>query len=476
MTIKHLALSLLLTSGAVSGQNAPNAGLVYLQNITVPTWTNTGTNQANYDLFNFNPQTRVMYIADRVNHAIAAIDTRTNAYIGSIPVPGGGSPNGVLVAPDLQQMVVTDGKANVFVYDLRVPSAAPDTYVIPNATSGTDAVEYDPLNQRVYVAVTNAPYFLTAIDLAYEKVSTQFSIPYSPELFKFNPNDGYIYMSITDGDNKNQHAGLMAYDPAGNAMKALYLTPGCVPHGIDIDPVSNTALMGCGAPGGQVLISLKDGTILKTFPDITGTDLLQFSSSTRRWYVFDRGYNEIYTGCPADSTKAFPVIGVIDAQGPAGPNEGREIGVTCTGRNAKLGVDPFQNFVYVGTRQYPVDANDATTGNPGVLVYYDPGPAMPLVNSSQATLSGGAVSGTVRMTQRGRGLRMDATLQGVAGQTAILNVTTTIGNESVVCSLTYAPGAGVCGGALLGDPLLGGVATLGVDGVPAAFGQISATK
>jgi hypothetical protein len=72
----------------------------------------------------------------------------------------------VLIAADLQQLIVTDGKANVFAYDLRVPQAAPDKYVVPNITAGTDALTYDPLNRTVYAINGTAPYYITGIDLA----------------------------------------------------------------------------------------------------------------------------------------------------------------------------------------------------------------------------------------------------------------------------------------------------------------------
>ena len=93
----------------------PPSPLTYLQTISVPGWTNTGSSQANLDIFAFNPFTRVMYIADRTNHAVTMVDTIRNQVIGVLPIPGGGSTNGVLMALDLQKLVVTDGKNNVFV-------------------------------------------------------------------------------------------------------------------------------------------------------------------------------------------------------------------------------------------------------------------------------------------------------------------------------------------------------------------------
>src|SRR5215472_10343924 len=161
--------------------NAQTSGpLVYLQNIPVPGWTNTGTTQANLDIFGFNPYTRALYIADRTNHSITVIDTISNTVTGQISVPGGASPNGAMIATNLQKLVVTDGKTNVFVYDLRVPGS-PDTYNLPGVGGNTDALDYDPLNQTVYVINGTAPYYMTGIDLVNRKIRSQLQLPASPE-------------------------------------------------------------------------------------------------------------------------------------------------------------------------------------------------------------------------------------------------------------------------------------------------------
>jgi hypothetical protein len=473
-----LRANFVVVSAALAwGQTVPSAGLQYVENVTVPNWTNSGSTQANFDLFAFNPATRIMYVADRTNHSVTAIDTRANVAVGFMAVPGGPNTNGVLVALDLQQLVVTDGRANVYVWDLRLPGDGPTKYVIPNITAGTDALEYDPLNQTVYLINGTAPYYITGINLAYRKITTQAALPGSPELNAFNPVDGKIYQVITDGDNKNAGAGVAAYDPVSNTIAPTFLTPNCVPHGIAIDPVSNVALLGCGTNQGQVMMNLRDGSILKTFNDVTGTDLLVFNPNNRRFYTGSSGNQSTTTGCSADSTKAMPIVGVFEAPMIGGVPAPKLDGVVCVGRNSHgLGVDPIQNVLYVGSRQYPVDPTSATTGQPGVLVYGDPAPAQPLTTQTQAVLAslpGASAQGTVTMSFAGRRIRLSSIPTNVTGQSALLIVTTTVGNETVPCGVNTAASTAVCNGSLWGDPLIGGVATLAVDGVPVARGPIT---
>jgi hypothetical protein len=191
---------ILLLCGAAQAQ-VNNSPLVYIQTIGVPTWTNSGATQQASDIWAFNPLTHTLYTADRVNHGVTAIDTYQNVVTDIMVLPGNPSTNGVLIAPDLQKMVVTDGKTNVYVYDLLLPGAGPDVYNLANIGGGTDALDYDPLNHTVYVINGTAPYYETGIDLVNKVVASQTQLPGSPELMRWNPVDGKIYQVITDGDN-----------------------------------------------------------------------------------------------------------------------------------------------------------------------------------------------------------------------------------------------------------------------------------
>jgi len=474
-----LALGLLLLgAGLVSGQAVPNAGLQLAEIVQVDNWTTTGSNQANYDLGAFNPVTRILYVADRVNHSVDGIDTRTNTLVGVMPIPRAPSTNGVLIAPDLQQLVVTDGKKSVFVWDLRLPGQGPTEYVLPNVTAGTDALDYDPLNQTVYVINGTAPYFITGISLAFGVVTTQLALPGSPELMRFNPADGMIYQVITDGDNQNKGAGVVVFDPVANALKATYLTPNCVPHGIEIDSISNVALLGCGTNQGQVMMNLKDGSVMKTFTDVTGSDLLSWNPNTRRFYTGSGSNVATTSACPADSTKAVPIVGVMDAIGSGGTPAPRLDGVVCVGRNGKtLGVDPYDNLLFVAIRQFPVDPANAASGQSGVMALWDPAPAaQPPTAATQAVLSslgGGMAQGTAQTLLIGRRIHLGVAPTGITGASALVVVTTSVGNETIPCAVDNANKKAVCSGTLLGDPMVGGSVTLAVDGAPVARGRIT---
>jgi len=472
-TTRLAALETLLFSTVLaSGQGLGNSNVQYMQTIGIPGWANSGSAQANYDIFAYNPQTRAMYLADRGNHGITVIDTRTNVFIGIIPMPNNSSPNGALIAPDLQQLVVTDGQNSVFVWDLRVPkpNLAPDQYILPGIGGGTDALDYDPINQTVYVINGPAPNYMTGINLATKTIASQLQLPGSPELMKFNPIDGKIVQVITDGSSK----GVVVFDPASNSITATYNNiPNCTGHGIAVDPIANVLLLGCGTNQPQVMLNIKDGTVLKTFPDVTGTDLLDYNPNLRRFYTGSASNVATTSGCSKDSTGNIPVIGVIDALGSVGSGVGELAGVVCAGRNAKVGIDPIQNYVYSPTRQYPVDPNNANSGQNGIMVFRDltPPPQAP-TTLTQAVLAGGA-QGSVTMSLVGRSIRVSGYPTGVPGSRAWLVIPTTVGNETVSCAVDPSTSKAVCNETLFGDPLIGSVVTLSVDGNAAARGPIT---
>jgi hypothetical protein len=113
----------------------------------------------------------------------------------------------------------------------------------------------------------------------------------------------------------------------------------------------------------------------------------------------------------------------------------------------------------------------------GIAVFQDPAPpAQPLTTQTRAAITSigsSGVSGSVLMRLEGRAVRLDATLQGITGKLGTVVVATTVGNESVECSIDYTSGNASCNGNLLGDPMVGGPVLVGIDGAPAAHGTVA---
>jgi hypothetical protein len=444
-----------------------------------------------------------MYVTDRINNGVDAIDTTTNTVIGRIPVPpcqdynaNGGAglqcPSGVQVAPDLRKLIVTDRVANptaanptatsrIWIYDISgtaTPQAPIASPAIGQGGNSGDELDYDPVNRRAYVANTAGNFFVTVVDMVANTILGQIPMPANLEQPRFNPVDGMIYQ-VVSGNNT-----LVKIDPTVDGFGAIIQSvnpSGCgasdTLRGLDIDPLTNTGLLGCtrnSATSGnpQLLLDMTTLNVIAQFPQIQATDTLAFNNNTRRWYEGGSSNTNAGTpgqpGCPSDNTRtAFPVVGVFDV-GTVGNPTNVAVSAACSGRGAhSLGVDTIGNNVYVPAPQFPADPSSTTTGQSGVVVFHDPTPGQ-TQGAANVTLGN---NGSVSFTPAGTGATVQGTLTGLAaGATVRLVVATTVGNEVVSCTVTGT--TATCNGTLIGAPIAGAPVLLSSNGAILASGKV----
>jgi YVTN family beta-propeller protein len=483
-----------------------NLQLLKIIPITGPTVAWTPAN-ASSDILSFDPVRRIMYVTDRPNNGVQAIDTTTDTVIGLIPVPpcadynaNGGAgpqcPSGVVVAPDLRKLVVTDRIQNptptnpipvsrIWIYDISatpIPQAPIASPAMGQGALAGDELDYDPANRRAYVANTGGQFFITVVDLVTNTLLGQIPMAAAGEQPRFNPVDGMVY-HVVSGNNT-----VVRIDPTVDGFGAVVLSvprPECGPsdtlRGLDIDPRTNVGLLGCArtsATSGnpQLLIDMASLNLIAQFPQVQAVDVLAFNRNTRRWYEGSSNNTNAGTpgnpGCPSDVTRtSFPWVGVFDA-GPPGNPAGVTVTAACSGRGAhSLWVDPIGNKVYVPAPQFPADPNSGTTGQAGVLVFRDPTPSQVPQGLSSVTLGS---NGTVTFTPSGTGATAQGTLTGLTGPGPFrLVVPTSVGNEVVICTVSGT--TATCSGTLIGTPIQGATALLVTSsGVIVARGTIVA--
>ena len=499
-TFLFLSTTQCFSEKAVAATPTPLAGLEFLKQITIPNWTTVGAaTQTSTDVWSFDPSTNTAYFADRVNKGVSVIDTNTNTYLGTLKVPTcdlattrpGSCPSGVVVAPDLHKLVVTDRNTvvtatgvtvdlkSIFIFDLRLLSAPPVKLDMPLGTN-SDELDYDPINRRVYVGNTAPPFFVTVVDLLTNTIVDQIPLPGAPEQPRFNPVDGFVYVTVPGAPIP----AILRIDTTKSGAAAIVgtlLTPLCDSRAIDIDPLTNEAFIGCAAPvigapagsGAQLLVNLNGAmSIVNSFPGVNGTDTGQFNSNLRRFYTASSNNVASSLKCPTNNAGVIPVVGVFAAPTKKSPT-GSLVGEECSGTNGHdIGVDPVHNQVYVGVRQL-ADPASLSSGTPGVLVWQDPAPLTQpeLVEESSARLGSLA-----NQQANGKVLFLDshiarASLNNLpAGGTALLNVTTTVGNEVVNCDKSGS--TATCDAVLKGAALIGGTVFLANGGTPLASGII----
>ena len=503
----------------------PAGGMTFVTQVPIPNWTTTGANQASTDIFSNNPVTDTIYFADRVNRGVSVINGTSLLYLGTIPVPTcagspgtapGSCPSGVQVAPDLQKLVVTDRNnvgvdlTNIFIYDLKVPNKPPVQLTtgvtacagcpggVSAAAKDTDEIEYNPLNQRAYVANSTCPCFVTVVDLVTNTIVAQVPTASNLEQPRFNPVDGMIYQTMPDDAAPQPPTGgpsdlVLRINPNTNTITAQIVPPpGCAVRGIDIDPITNTAVVACAATAanpGAFLLSLSGSmSILATFSGgVGGSDGALFNPNNRRWYTGSSNNTVALaatlpgtsTPCPSsNSTTTIPAVGVYQVTG-SGP--ATLVGADCSGVNGHgIGVDPFHNSVYIAARQFPADPASLSTGKAGILVWHDAAAlSQGFVGQTTANISpvgGSTATGPVLFQDN----RVWASLSGLdstvaAGSLIRLIIPTTLGNAPVECISDPPPAVGtaICVGFTRGYPLFGGTVLLGVKGTVAGSGVIS---
>ncbi len=499
----------------------PAGGMTFVTQVPIPNWTTTGANQASTDIFSTNPVTDTVYFADRVNRGVSVINGTSLKYLGVIPVPTcagapgttpGSCPSGVQVVPDLQKLIVTDRSnaggvdlSSIFIYDLKVPTAPPiqlQTGVAPIVGKGTsaaaldtDEIDYDPINQRAYVANSKCPCFLTVVDVVNGTIVDQIPMASNLEQPRFNPVDGMIYQTMPD-DGTVATGGpndfVVRIDPSKTGAAAVVKTiappSGCAVRGIDVDPITNTAVVGCaGGSTGAFLLSLSGNmSILNaSLAGVGGVDGLLFNPNNRRWYGGNSNNTVALaatlpgtsTVCPSTNhTTTIPAVGVYQVTG-SGP--ATLVGADCSGVNGHgVGVDAFHNSTYIAARQFPADPNGLTTGTPGILIWHDAAPlSQGFVEQTTANISsvgGSTATGSVLFQDN----RVWASLSGLdstlsSGSFIRLNIPTTLGSSPVECiSNGSGTSTAICVGFTRGYPLFGGTVLLGVRGTVVGSGVI----
>ena len=266
------------------------------------------------------------YLADRSNAALDVVDTRTNTvvaqvkgFVGVRNDPTTGKPSTAVSGPDGVQPVgvgevwVGDGDSTVKVVDLKTMTVV---QTISTALDGhtaeqdqrADEMTLDP-RDKVLVVANNAavPPFVTFISTDPKDRKVLGHIVYDKaagvEASIYDPKTGYFYINLTQvGDDPNNGA-VSVVDPRTLQEVKQFTVTGCNGAGLDLAP-GQKLLVGCSLTNNSQIISARDGTLLATIPQVSGSDEV--------WY--NRGDGNFYLAARNNPASAGgPILGVIDA-------------------------------------------------------------------------------------------------------------------------------------------------------------------
>jgi DNA-binding beta-propeller fold protein YncE len=282
------------------------------------------------------------YLAESGNAAVDVFDAQKDRFLGRItpgfkglgggacgPIEGMG-PSGILVTPD-NHLWVADFPGKVWAFDLSKPQTpfgnlnpmAPP--LSTGASCRSDEIGYDP-KDHVIVAGNpgdNPPFatfissdppfqvlgkitFSTAAKFAFTATGLEQPL-WVPELER-------LFVPV-QGESQGVLAVLKVDKSAAQkvTIEKTYSTPSCNGSGLALGPLRHL-LVGCDDGKPLLIMNAQDGKIIKTIPQIHGSDEVWYNSGDRLFYAASGGAPN-------------PALGVIDAETstfvqtiPSGPN------------------------------------------------------------------------------------------------------------------------------------------------------------
>jgi DNA-binding beta-propeller fold protein YncE len=242
-----------------------------------------------------------LYVADRTNSGVDVFDLSgpVATFRKTIALPD--TPNGLAVASDLGLLFAGTGSGAVEVIDTL---AGKVTGEIKTGAKEVDLIDYGAAAQLLFAA-TGADGTLLTIDARTSKVLSTAKVGKPVEQPRYDPADGMVYVSVPELD------ALAQVDPRDGTVKATIKLGGCIPRGLAIQPVSNTAVIACRAS--VMAFDLKTHTS-QTFDLVADGDIVQYYPTVDRFFVSSQHDNvptvvAMYGGDPVGYIRSENITG-----------------------------------------------------------------------------------------------------------------------------------------------------------------------
>jgi hypothetical protein len=290
-----------------------------------------------FDISFVDPTSGLYILADRTNASVDFFDTRSDRFIkriggfaGVVANPTTGAADSNLSGPDGVTVVANtqvwagDGDSTLKVID--IASAKVIDTISTGGKARADEMAWDAADHILAVANdADTPPFITLINTDTHHIlqkiffdgtqGTPNATLTGIEQTQWSPETGQFYVSvpqITPSDPTK--GGVAVINPASLSVTAVYPVSDCTPAGLALGP-NYQALVGCSAAFGSspnvvsqsLVINVKTGSIVKTIPEVGGSDEV--------W--FDPGSENYYLAARSDTTSTgtvMPVLGTVDAQ------------------------------------------------------------------------------------------------------------------------------------------------------------------
>ena len=254
---------------------------------------------ASIDILVIDQSAHSLYVADRTDVGVDVLDVSTPRarYVRTLILKSG--PNGIVLAPDLNELFSANNDSTVVVFDLK--SGKQVASVSTGGKGRADELDYDPKDHKVYVA-NSSDGFVSVIDAKSNTVVKKFDKVSSGSIEqpRYDPADGMFYLTLSD-DN-----AIVQFDPSKDEMvKRFDVGVTCGPQGIAINPQTNQALLGCNDKKKQqaVLWDIAAGKVISTFSQAGAGDVTLYDPKVNRFFFAASNFTK--DGSPAPELAVF---------------------------------------------------------------------------------------------------------------------------------------------------------------------------
>jgi hypothetical protein len=236
-----------------------------------------------------------LYVAALGSDSVEIVDIRTGAAVGK--VTGLREPQGVLVVPAQQRLLVTNGEADhLSVFDtstLQLLTRIP----VPE---DSDNVRYEEAAGRAWVGCgSGSGSRLVAIDVATSKVVKQIVLPTHPESFQLERNGKRIFVNVPWARK------VVAVDRETGETVAAWPLPALANFPVALDEKDARLFVGTRMPARLVVLDTTNGRIISELPTVGDADDIFHDEQAHRVYVAGgEGYVEVFAQRSPDRYEA----------------------------------------------------------------------------------------------------------------------------------------------------------------------------
>lgn len=277
---------------------AANMSTVAISKIPIPPISGK---TASIDIMVIDQDAHRLYVADRSTNGVDIFDVTTSCAKYLKTIDFGSGANGVVLAKNVNKIFAGLNNSTIGIADISTPGSEKVITTLPSGgKQRVDEGDYDSKDKKVYIANSDDG-IVSVVDATTNQIVKKFdNMGPGLEQPRYDTADGMMYMTSSEQNV------IFQFDPTKDAMvKKFDVGTKCSPNGIDINPKTNHALLGCSDKKANNAIEwdLAGGKMVQNFDQAGAGDAVFYSAKADRFLFAASNFNHgavmaIFAGNP----------------------------------------------------------------------------------------------------------------------------------------------------------------------------------